>query len=95
MVYPQQTWSVVGEQQFDGSYTLLNPAIKVSQVVLQANNIVSLSLSVTENGGVFQHYAHITYDNVDEQTDIDILVNDAMNSAFPAASVSPPLADLI
>lgn len=96
MVYPQQTWTVQGEQLFEqNGYTLLNPAIKVTSVTLGINSLVNLSLIATENGGVYQHYSNASYDNVSGETDIDVLVNAAMAAAFPAATVSPPLADLV
>lgn len=96
MVYPHQTWTVQGEQRFEqNGYTLLNPAIKVTSVTLGSMNLVSLSLLATENGGVYLHYSNASYDNVSGETDIDVLVNAAMAAAFPAATVSPPLAELV
>lgn len=96
MVYPQQTWTVQGEQAFEqNGYTLLNPAIKVTSVTLSANNLVNLFLVASENGGVYQHYSGASYDNVSGETDIDVLVNAAMAAAFPAATVDPPLEALL
>lgn len=91
MVYPQQTWTVQGGQEFDNIYTLLNPAIQVTTVTFQSNNIVNLSLVAKENGGVYQHYSNVTYDNVSGEKDVDVVVNAAMAAAFPAATVDPPL----
>lgn len=95
MLYPQQTWTVTGEQTFEnGGYILLNPAIKVTQVVFQAANRVSLSLLSTENGGVYHHIASCSYLNQSGETDVDLIVNAAMAENFPDATVDPPLAQL-
>lgn len=95
MLYPQQTWSVVGEQVFDnGGYTLLNPSMKVTNVTFGANNLVQISINAHENNGVYTHHAYITYDNVVGETDVDIIVNAAMAASFPTSTVTPPLAEL-
>jgi hypothetical protein len=92
MVYPQQTWTVQGEQVFENNgYVLLNPAIKVTSVTFSANNLVNLSLIATENSGVYKHYSSAAYDNVNGEKDVDVVVNAAMAAAFPAATVDPPL----
>jgi hypothetical protein len=94
MLYPTQTWTVVGEQIFDNNYTLLNPAIKVTAVTFQQNNMVNLSLVATENGGVYKHYSYTNYDNVSGEKDVDVVVNAAMLAAFPSATVQPSLTQL-
>lgn len=92
-VYTTQTWSISGEYTFEREgFTLLNPDITVSSVHLGANNSVSISLTVKEDGGVYEHRAHASYTNESGETSIDVIVNSAMSAEFPTATVTPPLA---
>jgi hypothetical protein len=92
-LYTSQTWNISGEHTFqmDG-FTLLNPAMTVENIHIGANDYVNISLSVKEDGGVYQHRAHLSYTNESGETNIDAIVNSAMSAEFPTATVTPPLA---
>lgn len=92
MIYPTQTWAITGEWPFNqDQYVLLNPKIKVVGVYFGSGNTVSLALTATENNGVFVHQANVIYINSSGETDIDLVVNTAMEDNFPTAIATPPL----
>jgi len=92
-IYTTQTWTIAGEHNFDnGGFKLLNPSMTVRSVSLGNNNTVSVALCITEDGGIYEHYSSANYTNSAGATDIDVIVNAAMASAFPTATVTPELA---
>jgi len=82
--YQTKSWNIQGEKKLDETFTLLNPTLVVTHITLQGNS-VGIGLSATENGGVFKHNLGIQYNNVSGLTDIDVIVDDAIASAFPEA----------
>ena len=92
MIYPTQTWSITGEYNFDnGGFKLLNPAMTVRSISIGANNNVSVSLTVKEDGGIYEHYTAVNYNNAAGEANLDVLVNAALAAAFPTATVTPEL----
>jgi hypothetical protein len=88
LLYTTKTWTISGEQEFDGYFTLLNPQIKIQSVNFNNNTNVSISLEITENGGLFKHYAHLQYVNSANENNINTVVNAAVANAFPNATES-------
>lgn len=86
LIYTTKTWTISGEQEFDGYFTLLNPQIKVQSINFSNNTNVSISLEITENGGMFKHYAHIQYVNSTNEENINTVVSEAIADAFPNAT---------
>jgi len=84
--YQSKSWEISGEKEFENSITLLNPTIKVGQVVINGANIY-LQLVINENGGVYNHSFNIQYNNTSGSTDIDAVVDLAIASAFPDATL--------
>ena len=90
MFYTTQVWTMSGETQFDfESYKLLNPSIQVKNVTLSTNNLVILSLVITENNGIYEHHSSFQYKNETEESNINAIVNTAMLEKFPESTVTP------
>lgn len=85
LTYKTKVWNISGEQEFDGHFTLLNPQIKIQSINFNNTPNVSISLEVTENGGLYKHYAHIQYANNADETNINLLADAAIAASFPNA----------
>ena len=85
--YQSKTWSITGEHSFENNFTLLNPTIAVGQVVINGDDIY-LQLNIKENGGIYIHSVNIKYLNVGGETNIDLVVDSAIASAFPDATLN-------
>ena len=82
--YQTKSWTIQGEQKLDDMLTLLNPTLTVKHVTVSADTI-AIAISVTENGGIFEHHLGVQYVNAAGSTDLDLIVDDAMAQAFPEA----------
>lgn len=82
--YLTKTWTITGEKEFEGGTKLLNPSLKVKQVVLTEDGIF-LSIHATENGGIFVHNVNVRMPLLTDETDVDVLVDAAMTHTFPTA----------
>lgn len=81
--FTTKVWKISGEKSFEGQFTLLNPAMKIAQMVVRENTVY-LQLVITENGGIFNHQFNVQYENSSE-SDLDIIADAAMAQAFPEA----------
>lgn len=82
--YQDKTWSMEGEVNLQDQMTLLNPTMAVRQVTI-VDNMVYINVILNENGGVYQHQFNLQYDNASGATDIDVVVESAIQAVFPAA----------
>ena len=82
--FTSKQWTISGEHNF-GDFTLLNPVFSAKSLQIVDGNVY-LTLEVVENGGVFKHHAHVNYAGATE-TDVNLLVDAAVEAAFPAATV--------
>jgi hypothetical protein len=64
--------------------TLLNPTMAVRQVTI-VDNMVYINVILNENGGVYEHQFNLQYDNASGTTDIDVVVESAVQAVFPGA----------
>ena len=85
--YQSKTWTITGEKEFEGGTKLLNPSLSVKQVVL-VNDGVYIQLEAHENGGVYPHNVSVSQPILGGETDIDVIVADAIAAAFPTAVMS-------
>lgn len=81
--FTNKVWDITGTKEFENSFTLLNPSIKIAQMVVRESTVY-LQLVVNENGGLFNHQFNVQYDNAAE-TDLDAIADAAMAQAFPGA----------
>lgn len=81
--FTQKVWDITGQREFENSFTLLNPSMKIAQMVVRESTVF-LQLVVNENGGVFNHQFNIQYENALE-TNLDVIAENAMAEAFPEA----------
>lgn len=81
--FTQKVWDITGQREFENSFTLLNPSLKIAQMVVRESTVF-LQLVVNENGGVFNHQFNIQYENALE-TNLDVIAENAMAQAFPEA----------
>jgi hypothetical protein len=82
--YQNKTWSMEGEVNFQDQMTLLNPTMAVRQVTI-VDNMVYINVILNENGGVYEHQFNLQYDNASGTTDIDVVVESAVQAVFPGA----------
>lgn len=82
--YQDKTWSMEGEVNLQDQMTLLNPTMAVRQVTI-VDNMVYINVILNENGGVYEHQFNLQYDNASGATDIDIVVESAIQAVFPGA----------
>lgn len=82
--YQNKTWSMEGEVNFQDQMTLLNPTMAVRQVTI-VDNMVYINVILNENGGVYEHQFNLQYDNASGTTDIDAVVESAVQAVFPGA----------
>lgn len=83
--YTTFKWDIAGETKFDESLTLLNPTITVRHIVVQGGQ-ANVGLKVIENGGLFEHSSNVRITTT--ESDINIIVDNAMAAAFPTATKS-------
>lgn len=82
--YQDKTWSMEGEVNLQDQMTLLNPTMAVRQVTI-VDNMVYINVILNENGGVYEHQFNLQYDNASGATDIDVVVESAIQAVFPGA----------
>lgn len=82
--YQNKTWSMEGEVNFQDQMTLLNPTMAVRQVSIM-DNMVYINVMLNENGGVYEHHFNLQYDNASGETDVDLIVDNAIEAVFPGA----------
>lgn len=86
MTYYQKTWEIAGVYSFNmGNLIISNPKMKVTSVTFLNDNIVSISLSIKENDGVFDHYYVFQYENNTGDYNVNSVVDSAIANRFPEA----------
>lgn len=84
--FQTKSWSIAGEKEFENHFTVLNPSLSVMQVSIHEENVF-ISMKVVENGGVFVHNLNVQYNNAAGGTDLDVIVDAAIEQAFPEATL--------
>jgi len=86
-LFQSKSWSITGEKEFEGHFTLLNPTLTVMQVSVHETNVY-ISMHVVENEGVFVHNLNVHYNNSAGETDLDVIVDAAVAEGFPEATLN-------